>query len=115
VTRPVVTISVITIVFQHTKGSVGNFLNEPFFIQKGIYPIQISRIQSFSIPSENPVSHFWILVAIHFDIPEPSMKACILFVSLIVINYNNNRRLNSQQLDHQVGNQSLVIFKKADS
>jgi hypothetical protein len=31
-----------------------------------------SRIQSSSIPSENPVSHFWIVITINFGIPETS-------------------------------------------
>jgi hypothetical protein len=36
-------------------------------------------------------------------------------MSLIAINSNNKRRLDSQHLDYQVGNQRLVIFKKTDS
>ena len=38
-----------------------------------------TRIQRSSIPSENPVSHFRILVTINFDIPEPPQTYTVHF------------------------------------
>jgi hypothetical protein len=41
----------------------------------------------FSIPLENPVSHFWTLVSSTISIPCPIQ---ISFITLTVTNYNND-------------------------
>ena len=45
------------------------------------------------------VSHLWILVTTTFGIPDLSKYVGTIYMSLNVTNCNNNRRLNSQQLD----------------